>query len=92
MKPVAILAAVMFAVSAPVAIGQTTTSATTSAKSQPPTDEIVHMRQEISAARKAYNTKVSEAKKVYDEAKAAAAKERDAAISAARANANQKKS
>lgn len=88
MKPVAILAAVMFAVSAPVAFGQTTTSV----KSQPPSDEIVHMRQEISAARKAYNTKVSEAKKVYDEAKAAAAKERDAAISAARANANQKKS
>ncbi len=88
MKPVAILAAVMFAVSAPAAIGQTSNTT----KSQPPSDEIVHMRQEISTARKTYDTKVAEAKKVYDEAKAAAAKERDAAISAARATANQKKS
>lgn len=88
MKPVAILAALMFVVSAPPAIGQTANTA----KSQPPSDEIVQMRQEIAAARKTYSTKVAEAKKTYDEAKAAAAKERDAAISAARATANQKKS
>ncbi|MGO4304432.1 hypothetical protein [Cupriavidus sp. RAF12] len=88
MKHVAILAAAIFAVSALPAIGQTASGT----KSQPPSDEIVHMRQEIAAARKAYDTKVGEAKKVYDEAKAAAAKERDAAISAARANAHQKKS
>lgn len=88
MKRVAILAAVVLGLSALPAIGQTTSGA----KSQPPSDEIVQMRQEIAAARKAYNTKVAEAKKVYEEAKASAAKERDAAISAARTTANQKKS
>lgn len=88
MKRVAILAAAIFAVAALPAAAQTASGT----KSQPPSDEIVHMRQEISAARKAYDAKVAEAKKVYDEAKAAAAKERDAAISAARATANQKKS
>jgi len=88
MKRLAILATAVLALSALPAIGQTASTN----KSQPPSDEIVHMRQEISAARKTYNEKVAEAKKVYDEAKAAAAKERDAAISAARATANQKKS
>ena len=88
MKPIAILASAVLALSALPAMGQSASGA----KAQPPSDEIVHMRQEIAAARKTYDTKVAEAKKVYNEAKAAAAKERDAAISTARANANQKKS
>ena len=88
MKRVAILIAAVLAMSALPATAQTASGS----KSQPPSDEIVQMRQEISAARKAYSAKVAEAKKTYDEAKAAAAKERDAAISAARATANQKKS
>lgn len=88
MKRVAILIAAILAMSALPATAQTASGS----KSQPPSDEIVQMRQEISAARKTYNAKVAEAKKTYDEAKAAAAKERDAAISTARATANQKKS
>lgn len=88
MKRVTILAATILALSTLSASAQTTSGS----KAQPPSDEIVHMRQEIAAARKAYSDKVAAAKKTYDEAKAAAAKERDAAISAARATANQKKS
>ena len=87
MKHVAILIAAVLALSALPAAGQTASGT----KSQPASDEIVQMRQEIASARKTYSAKVAEAKKTYDEAKAAAAKERDAAISAARATANQKK-
>jgi hypothetical protein len=52
------------------------------------TDEIVIMRQQISAANKAYDRKVATAKKVYDAQKAAAAKVRDEAIAAARSGAS----